>query len=188
MRAPSALRRPFRLTWPVPFRLLGRVLAGLALIWVAVGAVWVLDSADVRESPETLFSEIARLNREGEHHAVWALTAPEGRARFERSIDNLRRPAGLDRGCGPRIANPRVTRQELVSLSYEELFVRESAGLEHLTEGARITRRRSVPGEPADVALHWANCFGDRFVTTVRRTEDGWGLLGGVPELVAATE
>ena len=33
-------RRPSRLTWPVFARLLGRVLAGLALVWVVALVAW----------------------------------------------------------------------------------------------------------------------------------------------------
>ncbi len=33
-------RRPSRLTWPVLSRLLGRVLAGLALVWVVALVAW----------------------------------------------------------------------------------------------------------------------------------------------------
>ena len=40
MRAPSPPRRPSRLTWPVLARLLGRVLAGLALVWVVALVAW----------------------------------------------------------------------------------------------------------------------------------------------------
>ena len=40
MRAPSPPRRPSRLTWPVLSRLLGRSLAGLALVWVVALVAW----------------------------------------------------------------------------------------------------------------------------------------------------
>ncbi len=40
MNAPAPPRRPSRLTWPVLSRLLGRVLAGLALVWVVALVAW----------------------------------------------------------------------------------------------------------------------------------------------------
>ncbi len=40
MNAPSPPRRPSRLTWPVFSRLLGRLLAGLALVWVVALVAW----------------------------------------------------------------------------------------------------------------------------------------------------
>ncbi len=138
-------------------------------------------------SPQALFHEVARLNGQGRYGAIWDLTHQDGKARFMKSVDDIRETVSRNkhRMNEENLIHKQfhVSTDEFFRMDYFELFVKENEPGLRAMEGAEILDQQTDPLVPTDVLLTWQTVFGDKFIMRCRYTDGGWWLVRGTRRL-----
>lgn len=150
-----------------------------AVLFAAVALLLAGCSHAYPATPEDLFAEISRLNEAGETTRIWDLYTEDGRQRNIAAIDGYRKVIlGNPNDTTDKIFRQfKCTRNEVLTLSYVELFRRENLGNERALVGAKLVSKDADPQKPGEYVLKYETPGGPWVFMRARGVDGGYALV-----------
>lgn len=127
-------------------------------------------------SPEELYELVAKLTQESRMGEVWDLQTEDAKQEFRDTISGHRNL--MTRNPGLTMTDQyHCSRDEFMTLPFEEIYSRENRGRERVFAGAKIIAKDTDPRFPDEVVLTIEPPAGPLVLMQARKVGRGWGLV-----------